>query len=111
MVGRLNKGDHVLVDIAGEWARTSEGHFVSMNSLIEKGISKKKGRNAWRNSTGVEVSRKLQGKKSSGKKQKKATEQAEVEEVAPAQASAPPAAKAEGQGKAPKEAGSGDATP
>jgi hypothetical protein len=40
VIAKLNKGDHLLVNIEGEWARTDEGKFISIEDLSEKGIGR-----------------------------------------------------------------------
>ena len=47
VVGKLGKGDHILVTIEGEWARTDDGKFISMKSLSEKGIGRAKKDASW----------------------------------------------------------------
>ena len=47
VVGKLGKGDHILVTIEGEWARTDDGKFISMKSLSEKGIGRVKKDASW----------------------------------------------------------------
>lgn len=37
-VGKLNRGDHRLVAVEGEWARTQDGKYIAMKSLSERGI-------------------------------------------------------------------------
>lgn len=47
VVRRLTKGDHFLVNIDGEWAKTDDGKYISMKSLSEKGIGRAKRGAAW----------------------------------------------------------------
>jgi hypothetical protein len=42
VVGKLKKGDHLLVTIEGDWARTEQGQFVPLNSLSQKGVGRPK---------------------------------------------------------------------
>jgi hypothetical protein len=51
----LDKGDHMLVTIEGEWARTDDGKFVSMKVLSDKGVGRGKKDATW--SAGKPVSR------------------------------------------------------
>ena len=46
-ISALNKGDHVLVWVDGEWAKTSEGHFISLKNLSEKGVSRSRSPAVW----------------------------------------------------------------
>jgi hypothetical protein len=48
VVDRLNKGDHILVDIEGEWAKLGENQYVQMKSLSMRGIGKKKSKATWK---------------------------------------------------------------
>jgi hypothetical protein len=45
-VGTLNRGDHILVNIEGEWARTDDGKYISMSQLSDKGIGRKAAKKA-----------------------------------------------------------------
>lgn len=47
IVGKLNKGDHLLVNIEGDWSRTDDGKFVKTKSLSEKGIGRGKKDASW----------------------------------------------------------------
>ncbi len=47
VASKLSKGDHMLVTIEGDWARTDSGKFISMKSLSEKGVGKKKSKPRW----------------------------------------------------------------
>ena len=47
VVGKLEKGDHLLVTVEGDWARTDDGKFVSTKVLSEKGIGRGKKDAAW----------------------------------------------------------------
>jgi hypothetical protein len=43
----LEKGDHMLVTVEGDWARTDDGKYVSMKVLSEKGVGRNKKDAAW----------------------------------------------------------------
>ena len=47
VVGKLNKGDHILVTIDGAWSRTDDGKFIATKSLSEKGIGRGKADATW----------------------------------------------------------------
>ena len=47
VVGKLEKGDHLLVTIDGDWAKTDDGKFISTKVLSEKGIGRGKKGAAW----------------------------------------------------------------
>jgi hypothetical protein len=47
VAGILEKGDHMLVTIEGDWARTDDGKFVSMKVLSDKGVGRGKKDAAW----------------------------------------------------------------
>ncbi|MCX6118317.1 MAG: hypothetical protein NT027_12300 [Proteobacteria bacterium] len=48
VIGKLKKGDHLLVNIDGEWDRTDDGKFIAMKDLSEKGIGRgKPKKNQW----------------------------------------------------------------
>ena len=47
VVGKLEKGDHLLVTVEGDWARTDDGKFVSTKVLSDKGIGRGKKDAAW----------------------------------------------------------------
>lgn len=53
VVGKLEKGDHRLVDIEGEWAKTQDGRYISMKSLSDKGVGRRKKAGAWTNPDGT----------------------------------------------------------
>lgn len=46
-LGKLNRGDHRLVTIEGDWARTSDGKYIAMKSLSEKGVGAKRKGAQW----------------------------------------------------------------
>lgn len=47
VVGKLNKGDHMLVSMEGDWAKTVDGKYISVKVLSEKGIGRAKKDAAW----------------------------------------------------------------
>jgi len=47
VVGKLEKGDHLLVTLEGDWARTDDGKFISAKVLSEKGIGRDKKDATW----------------------------------------------------------------
>lgn len=42
VVGKAHRGDHFLVSIDGEWAKTSDGKFISMKVLSERAVGREK---------------------------------------------------------------------
>jgi hypothetical protein len=46
-LGKLEKGDHILVSIEGDWARLASGGFVQLASLSDKGIGRSRGQGTW----------------------------------------------------------------
>lgn len=42
VVGKANRGDHFLVSIEGEWAKTEDGKYISMKVLSERGVGRQK---------------------------------------------------------------------
>lgn len=46
--GTLDQGDHPVVWENGEWARLSNGKYVSSKGLSEKGVGRVRGTNPWR---------------------------------------------------------------
>jgi hypothetical protein len=46
-VGKLDKGDHILVTVEGDWARTDDGKFISAKVLSDKGIGRGKKDAQW----------------------------------------------------------------
>jgi hypothetical protein len=51
IVGKLEKGDHLLVTVEGDWARTDDGKFISAKVLSEKGVGRGKKGAAWSGGT------------------------------------------------------------
>ena len=47
VVGKLEKGDHLLVSIEGDWAKTDDGKFISVKVLSEKGVGRVKKGATW----------------------------------------------------------------
>ena len=47
ILNKLNRGDHILVNIEGEWARLDQGGYIAMKGLSEKGIAPVKGAVRW----------------------------------------------------------------
>lgn len=47
VVSKLDKGDHILVELDGEWAKTHDGRYISSSSLSEKGIARSKKSGRW----------------------------------------------------------------
>ena len=47
VVGKLHRGDHILVTIEGDWAHTDDGKFIQLKSLSEKGIGHAKTKATW----------------------------------------------------------------
>jgi hypothetical protein len=45
--GVLEKGDHFLVTVEGDWARTDTGKYISLKVLSEKGIARDKKKAHW----------------------------------------------------------------
>ena len=64
VLGTLEKGDHMLVTIEGDWARTDDGKFVSVKVLSEKGIGRGKKDAAWSAGRPVSSGNKSQAAKS-----------------------------------------------
>jgi hypothetical protein len=46
-LGKLKKGDHVLVTLEGEWARTDDGKFIAIKGLSERGVGPSKKEATW----------------------------------------------------------------
>lgn len=106
VLGKLQKGDHFLVTIEGEWARTDDGKFISMQSLSDKGIGRSKKKSTWSapsGGSGAQVAP-APNKKAAKAEKKKATKSAPTtvaptsaapkDAPAPAQPTPAPAAKA-----------------
>jgi hypothetical protein len=47
IVGKANRGDHFLVSIEGDWAKTEDGKYISMKVLSERGIGRQKKSADW----------------------------------------------------------------
>jgi len=47
VVGKANRGDHFLVSIEGDWAKTEDGKYISMKVLSERGIGRQKKSADW----------------------------------------------------------------
>ena len=47
VVGKLSKGNHLLVTVEGDWARTDDGRFIPMSSLSMKGVGRLKSQANW----------------------------------------------------------------
>lgn len=47
VVGKLEKGDHILVFITGEWAQISDGKYVTVSDLSEKPIPRARKKSKW----------------------------------------------------------------
>lgn len=52
VVGKAHRGDHFLVSIEGEWAKTSDGKFISMKVLSERAVGREKKPANWGQSDG-----------------------------------------------------------
>jgi hypothetical protein len=46
-LGKLDKGDHILVTVEGDWARTDDGKYISAKVLSDKGIGRGKKDARW----------------------------------------------------------------
>ncbi len=55
ILSKLDKGDHLLVDIQGDWARTEQGGYIAMKALSEKGIGRSKSAVRWSSGNGDAV--------------------------------------------------------
>jgi hypothetical protein len=42
IVGKLKRGDHRLVTVDGDWARTEDGKFIALTGLTQRGVSRLK---------------------------------------------------------------------
>jgi hypothetical protein len=51
IVGKLEKGDHLLVTLEGDWAKTDDGKFISAKVLSEKGVGRGKKDASWSGGT------------------------------------------------------------
>lgn len=56
VLSKLDRGDHLLVNIEGEWARTDQGGYISMKALSEKGIGRTRAAVRWRGGNGEAAS-------------------------------------------------------
>lgn len=68
VVGTASQGDHFLVSVDGDWAKTEDGRYISMKVLSEKGVGRTKKSAEWGQSQGTQE----QPKKKSAKKRKTA---------------------------------------
>ncbi len=68
VVGTASRGDHFLVSVEGDWAKTEDGRYISMKVLSEKGVGRSKKSADWGQSQGSEE----QPKKKRSKKRKSA---------------------------------------
>jgi hypothetical protein len=46
-IGKLNRGDHVLVSIEGDWACTEAGKYIALKGLSERGVGPGKKEATW----------------------------------------------------------------
>jgi len=46
-VGKLTRGEHILVWNEGEWSKTPEGHYVASKHLSAKGIGRERAPAVW----------------------------------------------------------------
>jgi len=44
---KLEKGDHLLVEVEGDWAKTQDGRYIAVNTLSSKGVGRNKKAGAW----------------------------------------------------------------
>lgn len=64
VVGTASRGDHFLVSVEGDWAKTEDGRYISMKVLSEKGVGRAKKSADWGQSQGSqEKPKKKQPKK------------------------------------------------
>jgi hypothetical protein len=47
VVGTASRGDHFLVSVEGDWAKTEDGRYISMKVLSEKGVGRSKKAADW----------------------------------------------------------------
>ena len=47
IVGKASRGDHFLVSIEGDWAKTEDGKYISMKVLSERGVGRQKKAAGW----------------------------------------------------------------
>lgn len=55
ILSKLKRGDHILVNIEGEWARLDQGGYIAMTGLSEKGIAPPKKPVRWTGGRGGAV--------------------------------------------------------
>jgi hypothetical protein len=86
VVGKANRGDHFLVSIEGDWAKTEDGKYISMKVLSERGVGRQKKLADWGQAQS-------QPEKPKKKRAKKATSSKEVAPAPAETATSPDAAK------------------
>lgn len=70
IVGKANRGDHFLVSIEGDWAKTEDGKYISMKVLSERGVGRQKKLADWGQAqTQPEKPKKKRAKKSGATKE------------------------------------------
>lgn len=47
VVGNLEKGDHILVFVSGEWAQIADGKFVAVTDLTDKPVARQRKKPKW----------------------------------------------------------------
>jgi hypothetical protein len=68
VVGKANRGDHFLVSVEGDWAKTEDGKYISMKVLSERGVGRQKKLADWGQSQ-PEQPKKKRDKKSKAPKE------------------------------------------
>jgi hypothetical protein len=68
IVGTLSKGDHLLVTLDGDWARTDDGTFISAKVLTDKGVGRVRRQAAWGTGGASDEAQVAPRRKSGGKK-------------------------------------------
>jgi hypothetical protein len=63
VVGTASQGDHFLVSVDGDWAKTEDGRYISMKVLSEKGVGRAKKSAEWGQSQGSQEQPKKKGSK------------------------------------------------
>jgi hypothetical protein len=63
VVGTASQGDHFLVSVDGDWAKTEDGRYISMKVLSEKGVGRAKKSAEWGQSQGSQEQPKKKGAK------------------------------------------------
>jgi len=48
VVGKLTRGEHLLVWTEGEWSKTSDGHYVATKHLSKKGVARVRTPATWK---------------------------------------------------------------